>query len=153
MGYKLSNRSKERLKGVHPKLIQLIEYAIIDSPFDFGIPSDGGARTLQRQKELYSKGRTTAQMLLKGITSVKGQPKLKKITWTLNSKHRIQSDGYGHAFDLYAYVNGGASWKDEHIDPIGKHILKCAKELEIEIQWGIIRKGRHIDKGHFQLKQ
>ncbi len=152
MGYKLSKRSKERLEGVHPKLIALIEYSIVDSPFDFGIPRDGGARTLKRQKELYSKGRTTAQLITKGILGVKGQPDKDKVTWTLRSKHRIQSDGFGHAFDLYAFVNGGASWSDKYIDPIGKHILKCAKELDIDIQWGIMRKGKHIDKGHFQLK-
>jgi len=152
MGYKLGNRSRKRLAGVHPTLIRLIEYALIDSPFDFGIPADGGARTLQKQKELYSKGRTTVQLLLKGIVSVKGQPKKSKVTWTLKSKHRIQNSGYGHAFDLYAYIDGKAKWDSEYIDPIGEHILECAKELDIKIQWGITdKKGRHKDKGHFQL--
>jgi len=153
MPYKLGNRSKERLKGVHPSLIKLIKFALLDSPFDFGIPRDGGARTVQKQKELYSKGRTTAQLLLKGIVSVKGQPKKSKITWTLKSKHLVKSDGYGYAFDLYAYVNGSASWDSKYIDPIGKHLLKCAKELDINLQWGIIKKGQHVDKGHFQLNK
>jgi len=138
MAYKLSNRSRERLNGVHPDLIALITYAIKDSPFDFGIPRDGGARTLERQKELYAIGRT------KDLHKA-------KVTWTLNSKHRIQEDGYGHAFDLYAYVNRKASWSSKHIDPIGKHILKCAKELDINIQWGVVINGVHKDKGHFQL--
>lgn len=139
MGYKLGNRSRNRLEGVHPSLIKLIEYALIDSPFDFGIPRDGGARTLDKQKELYAKGRTTSG---------------NKVTWTLNSKHLIKSDGYSHAFDLYAYVNGKAYWDSKYIDPIGKHILKCAKELDINLQWGITTKsGKHVDKGHFQLNE
>lgn len=154
MKFKLGSRSRERLKLVIPSMVNLVEYSLNhkDCPFDFGIPLDGGGRTKQRQKELYAKGRTTAQLLLKGIINVKGRPGLKKITWTLNSKHLIKSDGYGRAFDIYAYVNGKASWNDEYIDPIGKHILKCAKELGMDnVQWGIIRKGKHIDKGHFQI--
>jgi len=139
MGYKLSQRSRQRLEGVHPSLIALIEYSIIDSPFDFGIPRDGGARTQERQDELYAQGRT------KDLHKT-------KVTWTRNSKHLIKSDGYGHAFDLYAYVNRKASWSSKHIDPIGKHILKCAKELDIDIQWGVVIDGVHKDKGHFQLK-
>jgi len=139
MGYKLSQRSRQRLEGVHPSLIALIEYSIIDSPFDFGIPRDGGARTQERQDELYAQGRT------KDLHKA-------KVTWTRNSKHLIKSDGYGHAFDLYAYVNRKASWSSKHIDPIGKHILKCAKELDIDIQWGVVINGVHKDKGHFQLK-
>jgi len=139
MGYKLSQRSRQRLEGVHPSLIALIEYSIIDSPFDFGIPRDGGARTQERQDELYAQGRT------KDLHKT-------KVTWTRNSKHLIKSDGYGHAFDLYAYVNRKASWSSKHIDPIRKHILKCAKELDIDIQWGVVIDGVHKDKGHFQLK-
>jgi peptidoglycan L-alanyl-D-glutamate endopeptidase CwlK len=138
MKYKLSIRSRERLEGVHPSLISLIEYALIDSPFDFGIPRDGGARTQERQNELYAIGRT------KDLHKA-------KVTWTRNSKHLVKSDGYGHAFDLYAYVDGKASWKSKYIDAIGKHILKCADELEIKIQWGVTVNGKHTDKGHFQL--
>ena len=138
MGYKLSKRSRERLEGVHPKLISLIDYAIKESPFDFGIPRDGGARTQERQNELYAIGR--------GEDDHRA-----KVTWTKNSKHLIKSDGYGHAFDIYAYVNGGASWNKKYIDLIGKHILKCAKELKIDIQWGVTLNGKHTDKGHFQL--
>ena len=138
MAYSLSRRSRERLNGVHPSLIALIDYALLDSPFDFGIPRDGGARTEQRHRELYAIGRT--------IDTHKA-----KVTWTLNSKHRIQADGYGHAFDIYAYVDGKASWKLKYIDAIGKHILKCADELGVKVQWGITVKGIHKDKGHFQL--
>lgn len=138
MKYRLSNRSRDNLKGVHPSLIELINYAIVDSPFDFGIPKYGGARTKQDQANLYAIGRTV-------------DLDKSKVTWTLNSKHLIQSDGYGHAFDLYAYIDGKASWNSKYIDAIGNHILKCAKELNINIQWGIMVKGIHKDKGHFQL--
>ena len=136
MAYKLSRTSRERLEGVHPSLIALIDYSLIDSPYDFGIPKDGGARTLERQAELYAIGRTTD--LHKA-----------KVTWTLNSKHRIQADGYGHAFDIYAYVDGKASWNRKHLTAIANHILKCSDELDIKIEWG--GKWKSKDMPHFQL--
>jgi len=58
MSYKLSKRSRARLEGIHVVLIDIIEAAITDSPFDFGIPQMGGLRTAEDQAILYSKGVT-----------------------------------------------------------------------------------------------
>ena len=131
MAYKLSRTSRERLEGVNPSLIALIDYSLIDSPYDFGIPRDGGKRTKERQAELYAQGRTVD--LHKA-----------KVTWTLNSKH---IDGV--AFDIYAYVDGKASWNRKHLTAIANHILKCAEELDIKIEWG--GKWKSKDMPHFQI--
>ena len=53
--YKLSSKSKERLQGIDPRLISIINEALKISVIDFGIPSDGGLRTAERQKELFDK--------------------------------------------------------------------------------------------------
>lgn len=136
MSYKLSDRSKERLKGVNPVLIQIIETALADSPIDFGIPPDGGLRTAARQKELYAQGRTKPGAV---ITQVDG----------VNRKSVHQS---GNAFDIYAYVDGAASWKHEHYEPIARHLQKVAKEqFGVELEWG----GdwtKFKDLPHFQIK-
>lgn len=139
--YKLSKRSRERLEGVHPSLISLIDYALIDSPYDFGIPLYGGLRTVEDQQELYAKGRTKEGKIVTYTDGIKRK-----------SNHQAKSDGYGHAFDIYAYVNGSASWDKKYLTAIAQHIKKCAKELEIEIEWG----GdwiRFKDMPHFQLKE
>ena len=44
--YKLSKRSRQRLEGIEPVLIEIIEEAIKYSPYDFGIPGYGGLRFL-----------------------------------------------------------------------------------------------------------
>ena len=139
MSYKLGNRSRERLKGVHPKLIKLIEYALIDSPYDFGIPKDGGLRTDIRQAELYSKGRGGGGKI---ITYVDGFRK--------KSRHQMKPDGYGYAFDIYVYENGKANWDRTKLTKIAKHILKCADELDIKIEWGGYFRN-FKDLPHFQL--
>ena len=56
--YKLSTRSRGRIDGINPILIEIIEEAIKESPFDFGIPEHGGLRTDEEQIEMYAQGRT-----------------------------------------------------------------------------------------------
>jgi peptidoglycan L-alanyl-D-glutamate endopeptidase CwlK len=139
MSFKFSKRSLRRLKGVHPKIVELFSYAIEheDCPFDFGIPRDGGLRTLERQKELYSYGR------------YEPNKHRKKITWTLNSNHRERSDGYGYAVDIFAYVDGKPSWNMLHLKPIADHLKKCATEKNIPLEWGYDLWGK--DAAHFQV--
>lgn len=149
--YKLSKRSEDRLDGVYPDLVEAIKLAIQNSPFDFGIPKDGGLRTDKRQKELYSMGRTNEELEKVGITQIEGKPELRKVTWTLNSKHKPHSDGYGYAFDIYAYVGGCASWDLKFLEPIARHLIKVCKEKGIELEWGYDLWGK--DGAHFQVKK
>jgi len=134
---KLSNRSTERIKDLNPSLIEIIKEGITNSPFDFGIPKDGGRRTKERQKEIYAIGRTV-------------DVHKPKVTWTLNSRHIEQSDGYGYAFDIYAYVNGKASWSMKYLEPIARHLQGVAKSKGIDLEWGQDLWGK--DGAHFQIK-
>ena len=141
--YKLGNRSRKRLEGVHPKLIKLIEYSLEheDCPHDFGIPSDGGLRTDERQAELYSKGRR----------GMKGEKKVTNADGVRNkSRHQKKLDGYGYAFDIYVYENGSANWDRQKLTEIANHIFTCADKLGIKIQWGGYFKS-FKDLPHFQL--
>ena len=131
----LSAKSRQRLEGIKPVLIQIIEEAIITSPIDFGIPPDGGLRSTARQQELYAQGRTKAG---------------KKITWVdgVTKMSRHQS---GDAFDIYAYVDGKASWDPKHYAPIAKHLQKVAKEqFGINLEWG--GEWSKQDLPHFQIR-
>jgi peptidoglycan L-alanyl-D-glutamate endopeptidase CwlK len=71
MSYVLGKRSKERLEGVHPDLVAVVERAIAISNVDFTVLE--GVRTRERQKELFAKGASK----------------------TMNSRHIT-----GHAVDL-----------------------------------------------------
>tara|TARA_R110000744_G_scaffold31320_3_gene73692 strand:- start:1025 stop:1489 length:465 start_codon:yes stop_codon:yes gene_type:complete len=148
----LGNRSRKRLDGVHPTIMDIIEFGIVDCPFDFGIPADGGKRNHERQCELYARGRTTAELQKKGIMNVEGEPHRDKITWTLRSKHLPKKDGYGYAFDLYAYVGGKASWSMKYLEPIARHLQKVAlEEFGIKLIWGQDVWGK--DAAHFQIEE
>lgn len=71
MGYRLGNRSKERLQGVHPDLVAIVERAIEITEQDFTVLE--GLRSKDRQQELYNTGKSK----------------------TMNSRHLT-----GHAVDL-----------------------------------------------------
>jgi peptidoglycan L-alanyl-D-glutamate endopeptidase CwlK len=126
--YKLSNRSRSRLDGINPVLIEIVEEAIKDSPFDFGIPQSGGLRTAEDQNKLFNQK----------VSKCDGYAK--------KSYHQS-----GNAFDIYAYVNGRASWETKHLKPIAEHILNVADEcFNIQLTWG----GNWVnfkDLPHFQI--
>jgi len=132
--YKLSSRSRSRLDGIDQVLIDIIEEGVKDSPFDFGIPQYGGLRTAEDQNKLYQQGRDLPGSI---ITQVDGYIK--------KSYHQT-----GKAFDIYAYVDGKASWKEEHLTAIAEHLIQVAKEcFDVELTWGGSWKWR--DMPHFQI--
>jgi len=142
----LSTRSKDRLEGIEEVLISIIETGISTCPYDFGIPKDGGLRTDEAQIDMYAKGRTTEEMVAKGIEGVEGQPNERKVTWTLNSYHKT-----GKAFDIYGYVDGKATWDNKILEAIARHLQRVAEEhFDVCLDWGYDLWGK--DGAHFQIK-
>jgi len=119
MSYKLSKKSLDNLKGVHPDLIRTIAKAIQSSPIDFGILKS--LRTVKDQEDLYAQGRTTPG---------------KKVTWTLKSLHIAQKDGFSHAIDVVVYIDGVVSWNEAYYKELSHYIKEAAKELKVAIEWG-----------------
>ena len=142
MSYKLSKKSWSRLKGVHPKLISLVELSIPDSPYDFGIPPYGGLRTTEDQQELYAKGRTKEGKIVTYTDGVKKK-----------SRHQAKDNGYGYAFDIFCYdENGKATWDAKYYKAVAKHILEIAVTLGYDVEWGGDW-ARFKDYPHFQLNE
>jgi peptidoglycan LD-endopeptidase CwlK len=139
MTYSLGAKSRERLQGVHPRLVSVVERAIELTAQDFMVLE--GVRTPARQKELYSQGRTKP-----------GQ----KVTWTLNSNHFLNSaTGYGHAVDLVPFP---VDWSHAKLNVVSKAMFAAAKELGVELRWGADwdRDGKPREKGetdspHFEI--
>lgn len=139
MAFKLGKRSRANLAGAHPDLVRVVERAIAISPVDFMVIE--GVRTPERQRALYAQGRTKPG---------------KVVTWTLNSNHFRQADGYGHAVDL---LPAPYDWKDlRHFDLVAQAMFRAAEELGVTIRWGADwdRDGKPRERGeqdspHFEL--
>jgi len=95
-------------------------------------------------------GRTTQELKDKGILNMEGMPELRRVTWTLNSLHKPAKDGLGKAFDIYAYVNGGASWDLKYLEPIARHLQSVALTYGVRLYWGFDLWKK--DGAHFQIK-
>ena len=112
MAFKLSNRSKNKLEGVHPDMVAVVERAIELTKVDFGVTY--GVRSLAEQERLVASGRSQ----------------------TMKSKHLIQDSGYSHAVDLMAYINGPC-WELNVYDDLCDAMKDASKQLgNIPIKWG-----------------
>lgn len=120
----LGTKSKQRLIGVHPDLVKVIEKAIINSPIDFTITS--GVRTTKEQQALYAQGRNKPGSIVTKADGVKNK-----------SNHQAKADGFGHAVDFVPYVNGKVDWNTEkYFKVIAEHILDVAESLGVNLEWG-----------------
>ena len=123
--FALSTSSKRNREGVDPRLIEISDLAIQISIVDFGIPSDGGVRTDERQHELFTAGKSKAD------------------GYKHKSNHQPKEDGYGKALDFYAYVDGRASWDHAHLAIVACAYFQAASLLGYTIKWGGLWKSRN----------
>lgn len=120
MSFRLSNRSRTRMKGVHPALVAVVEGAIARTTVDFMITE--GLRTPARQAALVRAGASR----------------------TLKSRHLT-----GHAVDVAALVEGRVRWDWPLYARIAEAFKAAAKERETPIVWGgdwpTLRDGPHFE--------
>lgn len=107
MAYRLSQRSRGRLTGVHPDLVRVVERAIEITEIDFGVTE--GLRSVERQKELVAAGASK----------------------TMRSRHLT-----GHAVDLVAYIGSEVRWDWPLYRKIAEAMNRAADELGVNIVWG-----------------
>ncbi len=129
--FRLGRRSKQRLEGVHPDLVRVVELAITMTMLDFTVLE--GVRSDERQIALFAAGATS----------------------TMNSRHKVKKvedggTGLAHAVDLGAWVDDEGRWDWPLYDKIAAAMKLAAIELGIRIEWGGDWR-TFRDGPHFQL--
>jgi len=136
--YKLSRRSKSRIKGINKSLIMLIERSLDKSKHDFGIPRYGGKRTAKEQNVLYKADKSNCD------------------GYIIESNHQS-----GNAFDIFIYDEHGACWECKHkykdVAATIKSEFRLMKQEglfdnDVIIRWGGDWKN-FIDLPHFEIKK
>ena len=145
--YSFSQASIDKIKKVHPKLVEVIKAAIVNSPFDFRITD--GARTAEEQFALYQIGRSKPGRI---VTNCDGK--------RAKSNHQIKADGFGHAVDIfpcgviengvYRKFTSAEGYDEKKLKWIADHILAVAKSKNVNVEWGGNWKMK--DTPHFELK-
>lgn len=110
--YKLGDKSRAKLVGVHPDLVKVVEKAIEITSVDFIVTE--GIRDVVRQRKLVDAGASR----------------------TMLSRHIPGSDGYGHAVDLAAWVDNQVDWSWPLYDKIAIAMKDAASYLKIPLEWG-----------------
>lgn len=121
MSFKFGKRSQDKLLGVHPDLIAVMDRAIELTEIDFAITE--GVRTEERQKALVASGAST----------------------TMKSRHLT-----GHAVDVAAFLGKELRWDWPLYGKIAEVVKQASKELSIPVEWGGDWKS-FPDGPHFQL--
>ncbi len=120
MSFRLSKRSMDRLRGVHPALVGVVNEAILRTPVDFMVTE--GLRTSARQAALVRAGASR----------------------TLKSRHLT-----GHAVDVAALVDGKVRWDWPLYPRIAEAFKTAAREQGVALVWGgdwpRLRDGPHFE--------
>ena len=145
--YSFTQSSLDKMKKVHPKLVEVMKTAIENSPYDFRITD--GARTAEEQNYLYQQGRTRPGQKVTNCDGYKAK-----------SNHQIKADGYGHAVDIFpcGVIENGVyrkftseeGYDEKKLKLIADHILAVAKSKNVNIEWG--GNWKMNDTPHFELK-
>lgn len=137
MTFTLSAKSRERLSGVHPDLVRVVERAIGLSPQDFFVVE--GVRSRDAMAENWGKGRTADQCKAAGVPVIFAKPSAPKVTWLRDpytSNHRA-INGLGRAVDLGALVDGKYDGAHQGpYDAIALAMFKAASVEKVAIRWG-----------------
>jgi peptidoglycan L-alanyl-D-glutamate endopeptidase CwlK len=128
MSFKLGQNSLNNRAGVDPRLIEIDDRAIQITIIDYGHPEHAGLRTTEDQAALFTAGKS-------------------KCDGRVNKSYHQT----GRALDVYAYVDGKASWETEHLALVATAYLQAAAELGYKLTWGGLWTGFQ-DMPHFQLE-
>lgn len=133
----LTERDKQRLKGVKAAMVRVVTRAASMYPGTFMVVE--GLRTKERQAELYAQGRTKPGKI---------------VTWALKSKHIT-----GDAVDLAPVVGGAIPWgSPAAFDELAQVMFRAAELEGVAITWGadwnnngLRREKGETDSPHYQL--
>ena len=106
-GFKFSQKSLDKMKGVHPDLVSVVKRALELSSIDFAVLE--GLRDPGEQKEIVESGKS----------------------WTKNSRHFT-----GHAVNVGVVIGRHVIWDYPWYEKLYKFFKQASDELKIPIEWG-----------------
>lgn len=129
MAFILDERSKTLLAKLHPDLRRVVNAAALETfPTFLTFRVTETVRTIARQKQLVASGASQ----------------------TMNSRHIPGANGFAHAVDLVALVNGKVRWDWPLYRSLAAAMKTVAVKEKVPIEWGGDWKS-FKDGPHFQL--
>lgn len=113
----LDARSERNLVGVHDKLVGVMRRAheiLGESEAGVSFVVTDGVRTKDEQAGLIKAG----------------------ASWTMDSKHLPQADGFAHATDIAATLKGSVRWDWSLYHTVAAAVRQAALEQAVQVRWG-----------------
>jgi peptidoglycan L-alanyl-D-glutamate endopeptidase CwlK len=114
MGFDLSETDRERLRGVHPDLVRVVERAAAMAPPELRFRVVEGLRSIAQQR----------------INVARGASK------TMNSRHIRAPNGFGHAVDLVVFDGHAVDWSWPVTRRLAAVVKAAAKAERVPLEWG-----------------
>lgn len=110
---------------------------------------------MMEQRALYAQGRKALDEVnslrkTAGMAPITTNENRHTVTDTMDSLHLIQSDGYGHAFDIVIYIDGKPNWSEKYYNEVGDVAHKLIAEKGYKVKWGGDFTGSFKDRPHYQ---
>lgn len=112
MSFALGAVSRANLARVHPDLVCVVEAAIASGTQDFQVHE--GLRSRAAQRAMIARG----------------------VSWTMDSRHLKQPDGFAHAVDLVPWIDGRLAWDWPACRRIAWAMAAAADRLGVTLRWG-----------------
>ncbi len=129
MSFMLGTRSRTNLIRVQPVLVKVVERSIQITRQDFVVQT--GVRTAAEQRAHVAGG----------------------TSWTMNSKHLLQKDGWSHAVDLVPLVLNKMTWDWERCYAVAAAMAEAAQDLHVDLRWGGVWDRNIHSYGAAQVRQ
>jgi len=161
MGFSFGNKSSTLLSSCENSLVRAAEMAILHSEVDFSITE--GHRTVERQFELYKKGREE----IDGVWKIVDRSDIRT---GIDGKNKRGNHNYmpSRAFDICIYFPGKPrlAYDREHLTYVAGVIMACASilqkdgDIDGKIFWGanwdgdgeILYDHTLWDRPHFEVR-
>lgn len=127
MTYQLGKASNRHLEGGKPDIVAVVRRAILISRMDFSVVDC--LRTVLEQQENIKNG----------------------VSWTMDSRHLPDEDGFAFAVDLYPYYERKTQHRPWMYRRIAAAMFSAAIVLSVDIEWGGFWKNQ--DMPHWQLSR
>lgn len=114
--HKFGNGSLSRIEDkenpLHPSLKKVLYKALKYSKYDFGVTEV--YRTPEQQRKNIEEG----------------------VSWTMDTKHFVQEDGFVHAFDFVVWRKGKITWEKKYYRKVMQAFVRAAIEEGVQVEFG-----------------
>lgn len=152
MTFSWNQHSIDKMEGLHPDLIKVLQRFITVSPLECVIAQ--GVRTREYQYGLWRNSHDVDGNKTDGVwkTNCNGSP-IGEITPEGSPGTGLSNHQGGHAVDIAVIINGDVNWELKYYTTLAGVMLQAAATINVPLIWGGSWAAPKTDSDHFELNK